>query len=149
MKIKELSTEDQYKLFGMLPENVDISFEEFLNDVGNDEAPEVPELSVNESDVNGDGDIDTYTADTTGDGELDTAVVVADAPAEEKEAIDTVKDELGLDDSDKTSVGKDKGELEEPTGGCDYPACARHNKQDTDKQNTFSNIVGALLDRRY
>lgn len=151
MKIKELSTEDQYKLFGMLPENVDISFEEFINDIGNDE---VPEQYVNESDVNNDGDIDLYTADTTGDGDLDTAVIAADSPAEEKEAIDIVKDELGLDDSDKTSVGKDKGELEEPTGGCDYSACARHNKQDTDKQDTdkqstFSNIVGALLDRRY
>lgn len=146
MKIKELSTEDQYKLFGMLPEKVDISFEEFINDIGNDE---VPEQYVNESDVNNDGDIDLYTADTTGDGDLDTAVIAADSPAEEKEAIDIVKDELGLDDSDKTSVGKDKGELEEPTAGCDYPACARHNKQDTDKQNTFSNIVGALLDRRY
>lgn len=146
MKIKELSTEDQYKLFGMLPENVDISFEEFINDIGNDE---VPEQHINESDVNNDGDTDLYIADTTGDGDLDTAVIAADSPAEEKEAIDTVKDELGLDNSDKTSVGKDKGELEEPTGGCDYSTCARHSKQDTDKQSTFSNIVGALLDRRY
>lgn len=90
-----------------------------------------------EIDANGDGDSDVLTADTNGNGEDDTAVVAGDTAKEEKEAVDTAKEELGMDSAEQTSTGKKKGELDD------------EDDDTTVSDERQKNIVGALLDRLY
>lgn len=69
------------------------------------------DIDTSTFDVNDDGDDNLIVTDTNNDGDYDTAIIDADSKAEEKEAVKTAKEELGLDNNDKTSIGKTKGEL--------------------------------------
>lgn len=119
-----------------------------------------PDLWETSEDVNGDGDTDIQTLDTNDNGTPDTAIVTADSDTEEKEAVKTAKDKLGLDGKDKTSTGKTKEELDDETLSDEkqkdkkHPAdctCAECKKSKLQVLSDVrqKNIIGALLDHRF
>lgn len=105
------------------------------NGIDDESASFIDSEDVDSIDYNGDGDKDIHIMDTNNNGEDDTAVIVADSKEEEKEGTKVAKEELGLDEGDKTSTGKSKEEL------------GFNNQTVSDERQ--KNVVAALLDRRY